>query len=54
MVVAPEYSIIDKLTIPENSENVRNYIESAKRTSEIDRMSTERVKTGVPLRNSCD
>lgn len=49
LVVAPEYSIIDKLITPENKEKVREYIESSKRKSEIERTSTEKEKTGVPL-----
>ncbi len=49
LVVAPEYKDIEKLTTPENKEKVEAYRENAKRMSEIDRLSTERVKTGVPL-----
>ncbi|MEI7474756.1 MAG: leucine--tRNA ligase [bacterium] len=49
LVVAPEYSTIDKLTTAENKKSVENYVEAAKRTSEIERTSTEREKTGVPL-----
>ena len=49
LVVAPEYKDIDKLTTPENKEIVEAYRENAKKMSEIDRLSNERVKTGVPL-----
>ena len=49
LVVAPEYSDIDKLTTPENKKAVEEYRQNAKKLSEIERLSTERVKTGVPL-----
>ena len=49
LVVAPEYKDIEKLTTPENLEAVTKYRENAKKLSEIERLSTERVKTGVPL-----
>ncbi len=49
LVVAPEYKDIDKLTTPENAEAVKKYRENASRMTEIERLSTERVKTGVPL-----
>ncbi len=49
LVVAPEYKDIEKLTTPENKEAVENYREAARKMTEIERMSTDRVKTGVPL-----
>ncbi len=49
LVVAPEYTDIEKLTTPENKEVVEKYRENARKMSEIERLSTERVKTGVPL-----
>jgi leucyl-tRNA synthetase len=49
LVVAPEYPAIDKLITPENRGKVDEYIENSKRLSEIERTSTERPKTGVPL-----
>ena len=49
LVVAPEYQIIDQLITAECKEQVAEYIENAKRLSEIDRTSAERAKTGVPL-----
>lgn len=49
MAVSPEYPDIDKLITPENREKVQNYIENAKKMSEIERTSTDRPKTGVPL-----
>lgn len=49
LVVAPEYPDIEKLTTAENRETVEKYRENARKMSEIERLSTERVKTGVPL-----
>lgn len=49
LVVAPEYKDIEKLTTKENEEPVLKYRENAKKMSEIDRLSNERIKTGVPL-----
>ena len=49
LVVAPEYKDIEKLTTKENLEAVQQYRENAKKMSEIERLSTERPKTGVPL-----
>ena len=49
LVVAPEYKDIDKLTTPEQKAEVEKYRENAKKLSEIERLSTQRIKTGVPL-----
>lgn len=49
LVVAPEYKDIEKLTTPENKESVEAYRQNARKMSEIERLSTERIKTGVPL-----
>ncbi len=49
LVVAPEYRDIEKLTTPENLKAVQEYRENAKKMTEIERLSTDRVKTGVPL-----
>lgn len=49
LVVAPEYADMDKLLSADNKETVDKYVDSAKKISEIERTSTERVKTGVPL-----
>ena len=47
MVLAPEHSLVDKLTAPEVKEEVHAYQHQAARQSEIERLSTERKKTGV-------
>ena len=49
LVVAPEYPNIEKLTTPECLPKLKAYQDYAKKASEIERLSTERVKTGVPL-----
>lgn len=53
LVVAPEYKDIEKLTTPENKEAVEAYRANARKMTEIERLSTERVKTGVPLGTHC-
>jgi leucyl-tRNA synthetase len=47
MVLAPEHPLVDKLTTPEHREEVEAYKFQAARQSEIERMSTEKEKTGV-------
>ncbi|MDA1257897.1 MAG: leucine--tRNA ligase [Chloroflexi bacterium] len=49
VVLAPEHPLVQKLTQPEQRDSVAEYIALAARTSEIDRTSTEREKTGVPI-----
>ena len=49
LVVAPEYKDIELLTTEENKKAVEEYRENARKLSEIERLSTERIKTGVPL-----
>ncbi len=53
LVVAPEYKDIEKLTTPENKEAVEEYRANARKMTEIERLSTDRVKTGVPLGTHC-
>ena len=53
LVVAPEYKDIEKLTTPENKQAVEDYRANARKMTEIERLSTERVKTGVPLGTHC-
>ncbi len=53
LVVAPEYKDIEKLTTPENKKAVEEYRANARKMSEIERLSTERVKTGVALGTHC-
>lgn len=47
VVIAPEHEAVSKLTTPEQKEAVENYIRQASKITEIDRLSTERERTGV-------
>ena len=47
VVLAPEHPLVDKLTTPEQRADVEAYVEQARRQSEIERLSTEKEKTGV-------
>jgi len=46
-VLAPEHPLVNELTRPEHKAEVEAYIEQARRRSEIERLSTERERTGV-------
>ena len=47
MVMSPEHALVSKLTHPAKAAEVKAYVEAAGRQTEIERMSTEREKTGV-------
>ena len=47
VVVAPESELVQKITTPENKENVENYIAETSKLTEIERLSTEKEKTGT-------
>ena len=49
MVLAPEHALVDKLTAPDRRAEVEAYIQRAQAETEIERLSTEREKTGVYL-----
>jgi len=49
MVLAPEHALVERLTSPGQREVVAAYVEQARRETEIERLSTDRDKTGVPL-----
>ena len=49
LVLAPEHPLVLKLTTSEQQAQVEAYVEEARRTTEIERLSTEKEKTGVPL-----
>jgi leucyl-tRNA synthetase len=48
MVLAPEHPLVARITTPEHRGKVEAYTDKARKESEIDRLSTEREKTGVP------
>ena len=49
VVLAPEHPLVEQLTAPERSAEVEAYVERSRRATDIERMSTEREKTGVPI-----
>jgi leucyl-tRNA synthetase len=49
VVLAPEHPLVEQLTAPERKAEVEAYVERSRRASDIERMSTDREKTGVPI-----
>ena len=49
VVLAPEHPLVDKLTSEENKKIVEEYRNSIKSLTEIERTSTTKEKTGVPI-----
>jgi leucyl-tRNA synthetase len=49
MVLAPEHPLVEKLVSPAQKAAVEAYVYKARRQTEIERLSTTREKTGVPL-----
>src|SRR5262245_31714065 len=49
MVLAPEHPLVPALTAPERRAEVEAYTARAEAETEIERLSTEREKTGVPI-----
>ncbi|MFZ5953298.1 MAG: leucine--tRNA ligase [Candidatus Rifleibacteriota bacterium] len=49
MTLAPEHPLVEKLTHPDQKAAVESYIAESRKKSEIDRLSTEKEKTGVKL-----
>ncbi len=47
MALAPEHPLVDELTTPEHQEEVEEYKLQAARQTEIERLSTEKEKTGA-------
>lgn len=47
VVIAPESDLVQEITTDDYKENVENYIKETAKLSEIERMSTEKEKTGV-------
>ncbi|MCK9517973.1 MAG: leucine--tRNA ligase [Dehalococcoidia bacterium] len=48
MVLAPEHALVERITTAEQREAVAAYRSATARETEIERLSTEREKTGVP------
>ena len=49
MVLAPEHPLVAKLMTPDRKAEVEAYVAAAQRETEIERLSTEREKTGVAI-----
>jgi leucyl-tRNA synthetase len=49
MVLAPEHPLVDKLTTDKQKKQVKDYKDSVKSLTEIERTSTVKEKTGVPI-----
>ncbi|HYN70314.1 MAG TPA: leucine--tRNA ligase [Candidatus Eisenbacteria bacterium] len=49
MVLAPEHPLVSTLAAPERRAEVEAYVTKARAETEIERLSTDREKTGVPL-----
>ncbi len=49
VVLAPEHPLVDKLTKPEYKARIEDYRDSIKSLTEIERTSTVKEKTGVPI-----
>ncbi len=49
MVLAPEHPLTSTLTAPERREEVEAYVARASVATEIERLSTDREKSGVPI-----
>ncbi|MPZ21971.1 MAG: leucine--tRNA ligase [Dehalococcoidia bacterium] len=53
MVLAPEHPLVSTLTAPERRDEVEAYVEQSRKQTEIERLSTEREKTGVFIGSHC-
>jgi leucyl-tRNA synthetase len=53
MVLAPEHPLVEKLTQPQHKAAVEAYVLQARKQREIDRLSTEKEKTGVFIGSYC-
>ncbi|MCL4465088.1 MAG: leucine--tRNA ligase [Chloroflexi bacterium] len=53
MVLAPEHPLVEQLTTSARRQAVDEYVEQARRATEIERLSTEREKTGVFIGSYC-
>ena len=49
VVLAPEHPLVQRLTTPDHRSEVEAYIEETRQASDIERMSSEREKTGVAI-----
>ena len=53
MVLAPEHSLVEKLTAKENEKQVKKYIQESREKTELQRTELEKEKTGVFTGSYC-
>ncbi len=53
MVLAPEHPLVPALTTDDRRSDVEAYVAQARRLTEIERLSADKEKTGVPLGTYC-
>ncbi len=53
MVISPEHPLVGQLTIPGKKDEVDQYVKNARKQSEIERLSTDKEKTGVFTGSYC-
>ena len=53
VVLAPEHPLVEALTTDERRADVEAYVEQARRQTEVERLSTEKEKTGVFTGSYC-
>ncbi len=53
MVLAPEHPLVPALTTDDRRADVEEYVAQARRLTEIERLSADKEKTGVPLGTYC-
>jgi len=53
MVLAPEHPLVEKIATPAQKKQVEEYVNQTRKTREIERLSTEREKTGVFTGSYC-
>ena len=53
LVLAPEHPLVQQLTTPDRKAEVDAYVSQARRATEVERMSTDRPKTGVYIGAHC-
>ena len=53
MVLAPEHPLVERLTASDRKAGVEAYVRQARQASEIERLSADREKSGVPIGAHC-
>jgi len=53
MIIAPEHSLLKKITTKENQDKINSYVDFSKKRSEFERTQLEKEKTGVFTGSYC-